>query len=89
MNMKPQTETTPRLMTRDYAVREGFIAPVDGIAAERKFPYIRITLWYSPEEHWMARNAADALTGCDFILIVDETCQAVFRAVNQTQIDGE
>lgn len=71
-------------MTRDYAIREGFIAPVDGcLEEERKFPYVRITHWYGSDEAWMARNTAETLTGCDFILVVDETNQAIFRAKSQ------
>ena len=80
----PPTSTTPQVMTRDYAVREGFVAPVDGqLDEERKHPYVRITHWYDADETWMVRNVADTLAGCDFILIVDETRQAIFRAKSQ------
>lgn len=80
----PLTSTPLQVMTRDYAVREGFVAPVDGcVEEERKYPYVRITHWYDAEESWMVRNVADTLAGCDFILIVDETRQAIFRAKSQ------
>lgn len=82
--------TPPQIMTRDYAVREGFIAPVDGcLEEERKFPYVRITHWYGPEEAWMARNVIHSLNGCDFIVIVDETSQAVFRSRHQIKTEDE
>lgn len=82
---------TPQVMTFDYAKKEGFVSPVDGqINEERKHPYVRITLWYAPDDAWMVRNVVETLTGCDYIVVVDETSQAVFRARGEIKnVDGE
>lgn len=77
-------------MTRDYAVTEGFIAPVDGcLAEERKFPYLRVTMWYGAEDYWMLQNAIRTFSGCAFLLIVDGARQAIARRTSETQLIEE
>lgn len=72
-------------MTREYAIKEGFINEIESDMDLESAPYIRITHWYGPEEDWMLYAARKSLIGCDVIVVVSENRQAIYRNNQQVR----